>query len=490
MSDVKARDVELPGVGRVPVGIFIGGAWRAAGAGTFDVLDPATGTVLASVGRASLADAEAAVRAAEGALGGFSRTSARVRADLLLAAYHAVQDRAEELATLITLEMGKPLAESRGEVAYAADFLRWFAEEAPRVSGTFRSMPDGSSRMLVTPRPVGVCVLVTPWNFPLAMATRKIAPALAAGCTAVLKPAEDTPLTSLLFAEILAGCGLPDGVVNVVTSDEPGPLVQQMLLDPAVRKLSFTGSTEVGRTLLATSSRQVLRTSMELGGNAPFIIFDDADVDVAVDSLMLAKFRNGGQACTAANRVFVQRGVHAEFMGLLATRVNDLRMGAGSDPASTLGPLIHDEAVQRTQRLVEEAVAAGGRLVTGGMADAGTGSFFPATIVDNVPGDAGLSVHEVFAPVVSVSVFDTESEVVVRANDTEFGLVAYVCTSDQDRMFRLPTELEYGMVAVNRGLVSNAAAPFGGVKHSGLGREGSHEGINEYLEYVYTALNA
>lgn len=472
-----------------PTGLFVDGTWRAAASGhTFDVLDPATGDQLARVADAGPDDGRAALEAADRAQRGWARTAPRDRAELLRRAFDLVTARAEEFALLITLEMGKPLAESRGEVAYGAEFLRWFSEETPRISGRYAPAPDGRNRILVTRRPVGPALLVTPWNFPLAMATRKIAPALAAGCTTVLKPAEQTPLTALLLAQVLADAGLPAGVVNVVPTTRPAELTGPLLADSRLRKLSFTGSTAVGRQLIAQSADQVLRVSMELGGNAPFLVFADADLDQAVEAAVAAKMRNGGEACVAANRFLVQRPVAGEFTARLAERMSAFRHGRGTQPGVQLGPLISPAARDKVAALVDEAVADGARAVVGGRAVAGPGWFYEPTLLHPIDPRTRLWQEEVFGPVAPVAVFDTEDQAVALANDTAYGLVAFVCTRDLDRALRLGEDLEAGMVGVNTGVVSNPAAPFGGVKQSGLGREGGAEGIDEYLETVYLAI--
>ncbi len=399
-----------------------------------------------------------------------------------------MHERADELATLIVRENGKALPDARAELNYAAEFFRWYAEEAVRVAGTVQTAPGGANRILVLRQPIGVSVLVTPWNFPAAMATRKIGPALAAGCTVVLKPASETPLTALAIAEILAEAGAPAGTVNVVPSTRSGPMVSAMLNDPRVRKLSFTGSTEVGRTLLATAAESVVSTSMELGGNAPFLVFDDADLDAALDGAMIAKMRNGGQACTAANRFFVQRGVAEEFGRRLAERMSALRTGPGIDPTVELGPLVNAAAVAKVSELVDETVAAGARVLTGGKRPDGPGFHYPATVLADVPADADILGEEIFGPVAPIVIFDGEADAVRHANNSEHGLVSYVYTGDLARGLRLAEALESGMVGLNRGLVSEPAAPFGGVKQSGLGREGGHEGLLEYTESKYVAV--
>ncbi|GAA4213404.1 NAD-dependent succinate-semialdehyde dehydrogenase [Actinocatenispora rupis] len=478
-------------VAAVPKGLFVGGRWRdASGGRTFPVTDPATGAELCAVADATPEDGMAALDAAAAAQDGWARTAPRERGEILRRAYQMLVDRTDELALLMTLEMGKPLAEAAGEIAYAAEFFRWFAEEAVRIDGGYASAPNGAARMLVLKVPVGPAVLVTPWNFPMAMGTRKIGPAVAAGCTMVLKPAEQTPLCSLALAQILADAGLPDGVLNVVTTSDPGGVVGPLLADGRVRKLSFTGSTEVGRHLLGQAAQHVVRTSLELGGNAPFLVFDDADLDAAVDGAMLAKTRNGGEACTAANRLYVQRGVLADFTERFTARMAALRPGRGTDDGVTLGPLIDADAVAKVTRLVDDAVRRGARVVTGGTAPGGPGHFYPPTVLADVPADAEILRTEIFGPVAPIVAFDTEDEAVRLANDTEHGLVSYVYTTDLGRGVRLSERLDTGMIGLNQGLVSNPAAPFGGVKQSGLGREGGRVGIEEFLETRYVALPA
>ncbi|TYK51383.1 NAD-dependent succinate-semialdehyde dehydrogenase [Actinomadura decatromicini] len=474
-----------------PTGSLIGGEWRKARSGaTFPVHDPATGEVIATVADADPEDAADAMEAAAASFPRWSATPPKQRAALLHSAFLTLQERAEEFARLITLEMGKPLAESRAEVAYAADFLRWYAEEAVRVSGTFRTAPDGTARHLTLRQPVGPCLLVTPWNFPLAMITRKVGPALAAGCTVILKPAEETPLSALRFAHVLTEVGVPAGVVNVLNTSRPGPLVETFLRDRRIRKLSFTGSTEVGRELLEQAAPGVLRTSMELGGNAPFIVFDDADVDAAVEGAVAAKLRNGGQSCVAANRFVVADSVAARFVDGLAERLRGQVVGPGTDPRSTLGPMINEKQRNRAVGLVDDAVSHGAvpavHYRTAGPGDA----FLNPVLLDRVPSSARIAREEIFGPVATVYRFSTEQEGLALANATESGLVGYVYTRDLNRALRAVEAMECGMVGVNRGYVSDASAPFGGVKQSGLGREGSEVGIQEYLETKYASIDA
>ena len=473
----------------VPTDLFINGRWQPGSAGQrFAVDDPATGTELASVADATSQDAMAALDAAAAAAESWRRTAPRVRGELLRRGYEAIMARVEDFALLMTLEMGKPLAEARGEVAYGAEFLRWFSEEAVRIYGRYSAAPDGAQRMLVTKRPVGPCLLITPWNFPLAMATRKSAPALAAGCTVVIKPAALTPLTTLLFAKVMQEVGVPDGVINVIPTTRSGPVTGPLFDDQRLRKLSFTGSTEVGRTLLRQAANGVLRTSMELGGNAPFVVFDDADVEAAVTGAFNAKLRNGGQACTSANRLYVQAGIAEEFTARLAERIGAMRVGPGVDPGTQLGPVIDATALERIAGLVTDAQAAGARVLTGGAVLDRPGWFYEPTVLADVPTDARVMTEEIFGPVAPISTFATEDDAVALANGTPFGLISYVFTENLARALRMSERIETGMLAVNAGVISNPAAPFGGVKQSGLGREGSAEGIEEYLETVYVGI--
>lgn len=467
-------------------GLYIAGQWQA-GSG-IPVLDPATGSTLAEVANATIADAMAAVDAAEAAAAGWRATPARRRAEILRRWFELMTEHAEELATLIALENGKALPDARGEVAYAAEFFRWYAEEASRIPGEFRHTPSGSHTIMVDHEPIGIAVLITPWNFPAAMATRKIGPALAAGCTVILKPASETPLTAFAMARLGAEAGVPPGVVNVLTTLDPGPVVSAMLADPRVRKLSFTGSTGVGRTLLAEAARSVVSCSMELGGNAPFLVFDDADLEAALDGAMIAKMRNAGEACTAANRFYVQAGIHDAFVSGLAARMAALKIGAGSDPSTQCGPMITRKAVEKIDRLVTEAVGGGARVVTGGVPLPGSGNFYPPTVLDNVPVDARIAREEIFGPVAPVYRFETEAEAIRLANRTEYGLAAYVYSGDLSRALRVGKGIETGMLGINRGLMSDPAAPFGGVKQSGLGREGGVTGILEFMEPKYYAV--
>lgn len=478
-----------PTATQTPTALFIGGSWRPAESNaTFDVIDPATGEVIAEVADCGVVDAEAALTAAVDAQQAWAATAPRERSVILRRAFDGIIERTEELARIITAEMGKPLADARGEVAYAAEFFRWFSEEAVRISGDHTLTGDGKNRIVVTREAVGPCILVTPWNFPLAMGTRKIGPALAAGCTVVFKPAEQTPLTALALAEILADAGVPDGVVNVVPTTDAAGVVGSWMASGQARKISFTGSTEVGKILLAQAAPTVMRTSMELGGNAPFIVAFDADVDRAVDGAMVAKMRNMGEACTAANRFLVHRSVADEFAEKLGSRMEALEVGAGSDDGVEVGPLIDQAGRAKVQRLVDDALERGARAVVGGKEGAGPGYFYPPTVLDSVDPASELMSTEIFGPVAAVVPYDTEDEVIALANDTEWGLVGYVFTQDIDRALRMGERLEVGMVGINTGLVSNPAAPFGGVKQSGLGREGGKVGIDEFLEYKYFAI--
>jgi succinate-semialdehyde dehydrogenase/glutarate-semialdehyde dehydrogenase len=473
--------------------LWIGGkAVPASDGGRFDVLDPATGRVLTTVADGSVDDAIAAVDAADGAAAGWAATSPRERAEILRRAWELMTEQADDLAKLVTLENGKALADAKGEVAYAAEFFRWYSEEAVRAVGQLMTAPSGANKIMVLQQPVGICVLVTPWNFPAAMATRKIGPALAAGCTVVLKPASDTPLTALAMARILDEAGVPAGVVNVLPARRSGAVVSAMLHDPRVRKLSFTGSTEVGRVLLKEAADQVINCSMELGGNAPFLVFDDADLDAAVDGAMVAKMRNGGEACTAANRFYVQRGVAEEFGRRLAERMTALRMGPGLDDGVQLGPLVNTGAVDKVDELVQGAVDAGAEAVVGGRrpedAAYSDGFFYEPTVLLGVRPGSPILDEEIFGPVAPIVTFDDENEAIRLANATEYGLVSYLYTGDLARGLRVSEALDSGMVGLNRGLVSDPAAPFGGTKQSGIGREGGHDGMLDYLESKYIAV--
>jgi succinate-semialdehyde dehydrogenase/glutarate-semialdehyde dehydrogenase len=469
--------------------LFVGGKWVPASSGArFDVLDPATGGVIASVADGGVEDAIAAVDAASEAGPAWAATAPRVRSEILRRAFELMTSRTDDLAKLISQENGKALADARGEVTYAAEFFRWYAEEAVRADGAVTTAPSGANRIVVVRQPVGVSVLVTPWNFPAAMATRKIGPALAAGCTVVLKPASDTPLTALAMAGILAEAGVPAGVVNVLSSRSSGKVVSAMLRDPRVRKLSFTGSTEVGRILLAQAADHVINTSMELGGNAPFLVFADADLDAAIEGAMIAKMRNAGEACTAANRFYVEAPIASAFAERLAARMAALRLGPGTDENTQVGPLVNEDTVDKVDTLVRSAVQEGAKAATGGTRPDGPGFYYPPTVLTDVRPEARILREEIFGPVAPIVTFTDEAEAIRLANDTEFGLVAYVYTGDLARGLRVSEGIEAGMVGLNRGLVSDPAAPFGGVKQSGIGREGGHEGMLEYLESKYIAV--
>ena len=469
---------------------FIDGEWRPASDGeVFDVRDPATGLPITTVASGTVEDGLQAVAAAHKALPAWAARAPRARAEILRRAFELMVDRSDEIAELIVRENGKTLADARGEVAYAAEFFRWFAEEAVRALGSVSTAPNGDKKILVLHKPVGVAVLVTPWNFPAAMATRKIGPALAAGCSVVLKPASDTPLTAFLIAQILDEAGVPGGVVNVVASRRSGELVSAMLHDPRVRKLSFTGSTEVGKILLHEAADNVVNTAMELGGNAPFLVFDDANIDEAIEGAMVAKMRNGGEACTAANRFYVQAGVADEFTRRLAERMSSLTVAPGLDEGAELGPLVNERAVAEVHDLVQSAVAEGASTITGGAPLEGPGHFYPPTVLGNVRSDSNILRHEIFGPVAPVVVFEDEEDAITLANDTNYGLISYVYTSDLGRGLRVTEALDAGMVGLNRGVASDPAAPFGGVKQSGIGREGGHEGLLDYLEQKYVATN-
>lgn len=468
-------------------GLFVGGEWLP-GSG-IPVVNPANGNVLAEVPDASIMEALRAVDAAESASADWRATPARQRAEVLRRWFQLMTDHAEELAHLISLENGKALPDARGEVAYAAEFFRWYAEEAVRIPGEFRHAPSGANHILVDHDPIGIAVLITPWNFPAAMATRKIGPALAAGCTVILKPAAETPLTAYAMARLGAEAGVPPGVVNVLTTTQPAAVTNAMLADPRVRKLSFTGSTGVGRVLLAEAAKTVVSCSMELGGNAPFLVFDDADLEAALDGAMIAKMRNAGEACTAANRFYVQSGVHDAFVAGLTERMGALKVGPGTEPGTQVGPMITTAAVSKLDRLVSSAVALGARVHTGGKPLPGNGYFYPPTVLDSVPVDAGIAHAEIFGPIACIYRFDDEVEAIRLANDTEYGLAAYVYSGDLSRALRVGKSIESGMIAINRGLMSDPAAPFGGTKQSGLGREGGVTGILEFMEPKYFAVD-
>jgi succinate-semialdehyde dehydrogenase/glutarate-semialdehyde dehydrogenase len=471
----------------VPHELYINGKWvPAADGATLSVRDPATGRVIKTIADAGVADGAAALDAAVAAQAGWAATPPRVRGEILRRAFDLLQERKAEFALLMTIEMGKPLAEAYGEVAYGGEFLRWFSEEAVRVTGRYATNPEGTGRIIVSQHPVGPCFLITPWNFPLAMATRKIAPALAAGCTVVIKPAELTPLTTLLFVRLLEEVGLPAGVVNVITTSTSAAVSGPIIADPRLRKLSFTGSTTVGQKLIQQSAQGVLRTSMELGGNAPFVVFEDADLDKAVAGAIAAKFRNVGQACTAANRFIVHRSLADEFARRVTETVTGFTIGRGTEEGVTVGPLINQAAIDKADALVQDALGRGATLLTGGSAIAGDGTFYQPTVISGVVPGSDILREEIFGPVLAISTFDDEDEAVRLANDTEYGLISYVFTQDLARGHRMIERLQTGMMGLNVGVISNAAAPFGGVKQSGLGREGGLEGIQEYLSTKYT----
>ncbi len=481
----SSRESEL--LAKVPTQLYINGAWVDGSSGhTIDVLDPATGEVLAKISDASVEDGKAAMDAAAAVQEEWAKTPARVRGELLRKAFERVQELKDDFALLMTLEMGKPLAEAVGEVNYGSEFLRWFSEEAVRITGRYGSNPEGTGRAIVSYAPVGPCYLITPWNFPLAMATRKIAPAIAAGCTMVIKPATLTPLTTLYFVKILEEVGVPKGVVNVITTSKSSAVSAPIIADKRLRKLSFTGSTSVGISLMKQAADNVLRTSMELGGNAPFVVFEDADLEKAVEGALAAKFRNIGQACTAANRFIVHADVAEAFAAKVTARVAAMKIGRGTEDGVTIGPLIDSAAVNKAKSLVADAVSRGAKVTTGGSEIEGPGTFFEPTVVTNVQPGSEILTEEIFGPVLPIVTFDTEAEAVAIANDTEYGLASYVFTQDLARGQRLIESLKTGMMGLNVGVMSNASAPFGGVKMSGLGREGGAEGIFEYLSTKYT----
>jgi len=469
--------------------LWIGGTAVPASDGSrFDVIDPATGDVITSVANGTVDDARAAVEAAATAAAAWAGTAPRARAEVLRRAFELMIARGEGLAHLISLENGKALPDARGEVAYAAEFFRWYSEEAVRINGSVSTAPSGANRIVVLHQPVGICVLVTPWNFPAAMATRKIGPALAAGCTVILKPASDTPLTALAMAQILAEAGVPAGVVNVLPARRSGSVVSEMLGDPRVRKLSFTGSTEVGRVLLKEAADHVVNSSMELGGNAPFLVFADADLGAALDGAMIAKMRNAGEACTAANRFYVEASIADEFGRRLAERMTSLVVGPGCDDGVQVGPLVNLEAVEKVDGLVLAAVGQGASVLVGGARSDRPGFYYDPTVLTGVAADSPILAEEIFGPVAPIVTFTDEDDAIRLANTTEYGLVAYVYTTDLARGLRISERLESGMIGLNRGLVSDPAAPFGGVKQSGIGREGGHEGVLDYTESKYISV--
>src|SRR3954452_23517417 len=490
MSTATVNAQEQSILDRVPTQLYIGGEWRdATGGGTLPVEDPATGETIAEVPDATVEDAVSALDAAVAAQAEFAATPPRERSEILRRAYEALVAEADELALLMTMEMGKSVTESKAEILYAADFFNWFAGEALRIDGTYKHNDKGTGRVIVMRQPVGPCLFITPWNFPMAMGTRKIGPAIAAGCTSVIKPAKQTPLSMFMLAKILEDAGLPGGALNVVTAKSSGKTMEPLIKDPRLRKLSFTGSTEVGRELMKAGAEQVLKMSMELGGNAPFIVFEDADLDAAVDGAMLAKMRNVGEACTSANRFHVHESVAEEFGRRLAERMGALKVGRGTDEGIDVGPLIDDKQQAKVAELVDDAVSKGATCVTGGRRPDGAGYFYEPTVLTGVTADARVLSEEIFGPVAPIATFRTEEEAIEAANKTEFGLVSYVFTRDLKRALRVCEALETGMIGLNQGLVSNAGAPFGGVKQSGTGREGGNEGIAEYLETKYVAVN-
>jgi succinate-semialdehyde dehydrogenase / glutarate-semialdehyde dehydrogenase len=477
-------------VDSIPKRLYIGGEWRdATGGATLQVIDPATEESLAEVADATPDDAMAALDAAVEKQAEWAATPPNDRAGILWHAFELMVERADDLALLMTLEMGKPVAESKAEIVYAADFFRWFSGEALRIDGNYKQFANGTSRVLVLKQPVGPSLMITPWNFPMAMGTRKVGPALAAGCTIVMKPAQQTPLSMLAMAQILEEVGLPGGVLNIVTTSKSGPTTGPLIEDGRLRKLSFTGSTEVGRKLIEASAKNVLKVSMELGGNAPFLIFDDADLDAAVDGALLAKMRNIGEACTSANRFHVAEPIREEFERRLGEQMGSLRIGRGTEKDVKVGPLIDEPSREKVSELVQDALDRGATRVVGGEIPDGRGYFYPPTVLGGVPDDARVLREEIFGPVAPVTGFESEEDAIARANDTEYGLVAYVFTRDIKRALRVCEGLETGMVGLNQGMVSNAGAPFGGVKQSGIGREGGTEGLEEFLETKYVAVN-
>ncbi|MGN6034314.1 NAD-dependent succinate-semialdehyde dehydrogenase [Brevibacterium casei] len=477
-----------PIIDKLNTGLFINGQWRdAEGGKTIDVINPATGDVITTVADGSAADAEAAIKAAGDAQAEWAATAPRDRAEILRRAFELLIERSDDIAAVMTAEMGKPFAESKGEVAYGAEFFRWFSEEAVRISGDYTLSTDGKNRLMISREPVGPCVLITPWNFPLAMGTRKIGPAIAAGCTMVFKPAKLTPLTSLMLVDVLKEAGLPDGVLNVVTSESARRVVTPWMESGIARKVTFTGSTEVGVNLLKQAADNVMKSSMELGGNAPFVVCEDADIDKAVEGAVLAKMRNGGEACTAANRLFVHSSIADEFSQKLAERIGSMKVGNGLHDGTEVGPLVDQESLDKVAALVDDAVSGGATVLTGGGKIDGPGFFFDPTVITNVPAGSEIRTTEIFGPVAPIVTFDTDEEAIALANETEYGLAGYLFSENINRALSLAEKLEVGMIGLNTGLVSNPAAPFGGVKMSGLGREGGRVGIDEYLELKYVA---
>jgi succinate-semialdehyde dehydrogenase/glutarate-semialdehyde dehydrogenase len=488
MSTITASQEERV-VDQIPKQLYIAGEWRDGAKGTLSVEDPSTGTPLCDVADASPADAAAALDAAVAAGPEFAAMAPRERGEILRRAFEMITERKQELALLMTLEMGKTIKESLAEITYAAEFFRWFSEESVRVQGRYQVAANGAGRVLTMQQPVGPCLFITPWNFPLAMGTRKIGPAIAAGCTMVVKPAKQTPLSMLALAKILEEAGLPGGVLNLFTASSSSETTGPLIADQRLRKLSFTGSTEVGRTLMAQASETLLHLSMELGGNAPFIVFEDADIDAAVEGAMLAKMRNMGEACTSANRFHIADAVADQFADKLAAKMGAMKLGRGVEDDTDVGPLIDDDQRGKVADLVQDAIGRGARAVVGGQARDGAGYFYNPTVLTDIPDDARLLTEEIFGPVAPVKGFLDEDEAVAAANDTEYGLVAYLYTNDLKRALRVCEGLETGMIGLNQGIVSNAQAPFGGIKQSGFGREGGSEGIQEYLETKYVAIN-
>jgi succinate-semialdehyde dehydrogenase / glutarate-semialdehyde dehydrogenase len=488
---MTTNDREQRVLNSAPKGLLIGGQWRAAtGGATFAVEDPATTETLCDVADAAREDAIAALDAACAAQAAWAATPPRERGEILRRSYELLLGRADDLALVMTLEMGKPLTEAKGEITYAAEFFRWFAEEAVRIDGRWSREPTGNGRLITMKQPVGPCLLITPWNFPMAMGTRKIGPAVAAGCTMVVKPAQQTPLSMTLLASLMAEAGLPAGVLNIVTTSSAGRAVEPLMADRRLRKMSFTGSTAVGKTLMAQAAHNLLRISMELGGNAPFLVFDDADLDQAVDQAMVAKMRNMGQSCVAANRFHVHESIAEEFTARLADKMGTLRLGRGTEPDVNVGPLIDDKQRDKVRDLVDDAVEHGAKVLLGGGAPDSAGHFFTPTVISGVSTDANMFSEEIFGPVAPVYSFTTEEEALAAANGSDYGLVAYAFTRDLGRAVRVMEGLATGMVGINKGLISNAAAPFGGVKWSGFGREGGQEGIEEYLSTKYVGIDA
>jgi succinate-semialdehyde dehydrogenase/glutarate-semialdehyde dehydrogenase len=475
-------------VDRVPKGALINGNWIDTGK-TLEVIDPSTGEALCEIADAGEAEGLAALDAACAAADDWAATAPRDRGEILRAVYEYMMKNADDLALLMTLEMGKPISESKAEITYAADFFRWFSEEAVRINGRYSTMTNGVGRILTMKQPVGPCIFVTPWNFPAAMATRKVGPALAAGCTVVMKPAKETPLSAFMLAQALKDAGLPDGVLNIVCGSSASKIVGPILKDPRTRKLSFTGSTEVGRELIKQSADMVLKVSMELGGNAPFIVHEDADLDAAVEGAILAKMRNNGEACTAANRFHAHESIAGEFSAKLAARLGQMKVGRGTEADVQVGPLINENQREIVEALVEDAADKGAKVLTGGKRLDGPGFYYPPTVLGEVTPDANLLTDEIFGPVAPIKSFSTEDEAIEAANATEFGLAAYVYTKDLGKAFRTIEALDTGMVGLNRGVISNPAAPFGGIKQSGFGREGGSEGIEEYLDLKYVGMD-